>query len=145
MKPQNSVLILVIVTVLVMMMLHEIIFKYLMLHCSFIWRVCLCVCVCVCMCEGFVTSWFDKVYKHSDCFWLSAKLRIWCHCTFLFKVERAYWVSSKHNMGMAFTRKLWTEIKKCGKVSWPWYTFSFVWLSLLYKITFAGVVCWLIA
>ncbi|KAK7110924.1 alpha-1,6-mannosyl-glycoprotein 2-beta-N-acetylglucosaminyltransferase-like [Littorina saxatilis] len=43
------------------------------------------------------------------------------------KVERAYWISSKHNMGMAFTRNLWTEIKKCGKefcdhddYNWDW-------------------------
>lgn len=43
------------------------------------------------------------------------------------KVERAYWVSSKHNMGMAFSRSLWEEIKKCGKefcdfddYNWDW-------------------------
>jgi alpha-1,6-mannosyl-glycoprotein beta-1,2-N-acetylglucosaminyltransferase len=43
------------------------------------------------------------------------------------KVERAYWVSSKHNMGMAFTRTFWEEIKKCGKefcvhddYNWDW-------------------------
>ncbi|KAL8605987.1 hypothetical protein ACOMHN_067170 [Nucella lapillus] len=43
------------------------------------------------------------------------------------KVERAYWISSKHNMGMAFTINLWKEIKKCGKdfcehddYNWDW-------------------------
>lgn len=43
------------------------------------------------------------------------------------KVERAYWISSKHNMGMTFTKHLWSEIKKCGKefcehddYNWDW-------------------------
>ncbi|XP_046358531.1 alpha-1,6-mannosyl-glycoprotein 2-beta-N-acetylglucosaminyltransferase-like [Haliotis cracherodii] len=43
------------------------------------------------------------------------------------KVERAYWISSKHNMGMVFTRVLWNEIKKCFRefclhddYNWDW-------------------------
>lgn len=42
-------------------------------------------------------------------------------------VERAFWISSKHNMGMAFTKSLWAEIKKCGQefcgfddYNWDW-------------------------
>ncbi|ESO93148.1 hypothetical protein LOTGIDRAFT_119931 [Lottia gigantea] len=43
------------------------------------------------------------------------------------KVEKSFWVSSKHNMGMVFTRKLWDQIKKCQKefcvhddYNWDW-------------------------
>ncbi|KAK3784890.1 hypothetical protein RRG08_056845 [Elysia crispata] len=43
------------------------------------------------------------------------------------KAERAYWISSKHNMGMTFNRSLWLEIKKCAKefcsfddYNWDW-------------------------
>ncbi|XP_025096330.1 alpha-1,6-mannosyl-glycoprotein 2-beta-N-acetylglucosaminyltransferase-like [Pomacea canaliculata] len=43
------------------------------------------------------------------------------------KAERAYWISSKHNLGMAFTRSLWNQIKKCAKefcqfddYNWDW-------------------------
>ncbi|KAK6177963.1 hypothetical protein SNE40_012817 [Patella caerulea] len=43
------------------------------------------------------------------------------------KVEKSYWISSKHNMGMVFTRKLWDQIKKCQKefcyhddYNWDW-------------------------
>lgn len=42
-----------------------------------------------------------KVFNHSTCF----------------QVEVANWISSRHNMGMAFTVDLWNEIKNCGKVS----------------------------
>lgn len=43
------------------------------------------------------------------------------------KVEIARWVSSRHNMGMAFTRNMWEDIKKCGvdfcnfdDYNWDW-------------------------
>ncbi|CAG5132403.1 unnamed protein product, partial [Candidula unifasciata] len=43
------------------------------------------------------------------------------------KVERAYWISSKHNMGMTFNRSVWLDIKKCAKefcrfddYNWDW-------------------------
>ncbi|XP_014785996.1 alpha-1,6-mannosyl-glycoprotein 2-beta-N-acetylglucosaminyltransferase [Octopus bimaculoides] len=43
------------------------------------------------------------------------------------KVEIARWVSSKHNMGMAFIRQMWLDIKKCGlefcnfdDYNWDW-------------------------
>lgn len=43
------------------------------------------------------------------------------------KVERAYWISSKHNMGMTFNRSVWLEIKKCHNefcvfddYNWDW-------------------------
>jgi hypothetical protein len=28
-----------------------------------------------------------------------------------------HWISSRHNMGMTFTKDLWKEIKKCSSVS----------------------------
>ncbi|XP_059157422.1 alpha-1,6-mannosyl-glycoprotein 2-beta-N-acetylglucosaminyltransferase-like isoform X2 [Physella acuta] len=43
------------------------------------------------------------------------------------KAERAFWVSSKHNMGMTFNRSVWLEIKKCinefctfDDYNWDW-------------------------
>jgi alpha-1,6-mannosyl-glycoprotein beta-1,2-N-acetylglucosaminyltransferase len=44
-----------------------------------------------------------------------------------FKVEVTPWLSSKHNMGMAFNRTTWHEIKSCAKYfcsyddyNWDW-------------------------
>ncbi|XP_012945137.1 alpha-1,6-mannosyl-glycoprotein 2-beta-N-acetylglucosaminyltransferase [Aplysia californica] len=43
------------------------------------------------------------------------------------KVERAYWISSKHNMGMTFNRSVWQDIKTCANefcsfddYNWDW-------------------------
>ncbi|KAK0048563.1 alpha-1 6-mannosyl-glycoprotein 2-beta-N-acetylglucosaminyltransferase [Biomphalaria pfeifferi] len=43
------------------------------------------------------------------------------------KVERAFWISSKHNMGMTFNKSVWLEIKKCSDefctfddYNWDW-------------------------
>jgi len=43
------------------------------------------------------------------------------------KVEKAIWISSKHNMGMTFNRNLWKDIKRCTKTfclyddyNWDW-------------------------
>ncbi|GFN75696.1 alpha-1,6-mannosyl-glycoprotein 2-beta-n-acetylglucosaminyltransferase [Plakobranchus ocellatus] len=43
------------------------------------------------------------------------------------KVERTYWISSKHNMGMTFNRSLWLDLKNCAKefcsfddYNWDW-------------------------
>lgn len=43
------------------------------------------------------------------------------------KVEVTHWVSSKHNMGMAFTRSVWNELKECATkfckyddYNWDW-------------------------
>ena len=42
-------------------------------------------------------------------------------------VTQSFWISSKHNMGMAFKRQLWLDIKKCGlefctydDYNWDW-------------------------
>lgn len=43
------------------------------------------------------------------------------------KVELGHWISSRHNMGMTFTKDLWKEIKKCSSefcnfddYNWDW-------------------------
>ena len=43
------------------------------------------------------------------------------------QVDVSLWVSSKHNMGMAFTRKLWEEVRSCrayfcnfDDYNWDW-------------------------
>ncbi|XP_041369480.1 alpha-1,6-mannosyl-glycoprotein 2-beta-N-acetylglucosaminyltransferase-like [Gigantopelta aegis] len=43
------------------------------------------------------------------------------------KAEKAYWISSRHNMGMVFNRKLWQAIKQCSQqfclhddYNWDW-------------------------
>jgi hypothetical protein len=33
------------------------------------------------------------------------------------KVDILTWLSNKHNMGMAFDRRTWNQIKACGEVS----------------------------
>ena len=44
-----------------------------------------------------------------------------------FQAELTDWVSSKHNMGMAFTRTVWNKIRKCSTIfctyddyNWDW-------------------------
>ena len=33
-----------------------------------------------------------------------------------YQVEKVTWKSVEHNMGMAFDRSMWNEIKRCSKV-----------------------------
>ena len=48
----------------------------------------------------------------------------------LLQVELTQWLSSKHNMGMAFTRDVWQKIHSCATVfcqfddyNWDWSLF----------------------
>ena len=39
-----------------------------------------------------------------------------CFVVSLLQVEKSTWKSVDHNMGMAFDRNMWNEIKKCSEV-----------------------------
>ena len=47
--------------------------------------------------------------------------------TVLLQVDVSSWISTEHNMGMAFTRKLWDEVRSCNAhfcnfddYNWDW-------------------------
>lgn len=56
-------------------------------------------------------------------FWLKMK---WDSFSDL-QVDVSQFVSSRHNMGMSLTRKVWNEIKKCGQVRAESSGFDFLW------------------
>lgn len=43
------------------------------------------------------------------------------------KVEVSPWVTSKHNMGMAFNRATWSEIKACAKHFCDYDDYNYDW------------------
>ena len=57
------------------------------------------------------------------------------------QVDVSLWVSSKHNMGMAFTRKLWEEVRSCrayfcnfDDYNWDWSLYHVSLMCLEKKI-----------
>lgn len=55
----------------------------------------------------------------AQCSFLKESLRQFDNCSELFywQVDVLAWASNKHNMGMAFDRKTWNDIKACSDVS----------------------------
>jgi len=46
---------------------------------------------------------------------------------FDFKAEASPWITSEHNMGMAFNRGTWNEIKSCAKYFCDYDDYNYDW------------------